>query len=939
MRNPLIVLIVACMTYCKAQIQPGIYGQNANLTATVGINNNAGGLLDNYWKTTGPLSAQNYVKESRVEFMRYGGIQVEQDCQLDGSPTTPNSNIDLTIRDYIAKAKAMQDNNMTPMMTLPLRIVPITIPDFTVAAQKAALLVQNVNNTLTATPKPGGGNYAAVKYWVYSNEPEAGSNHNYDNANAPQIIHDYIKAYYTEVMAIWQPAWGTPKFVGPELLSYDNYDHGAPLKVDKLIQQLLGIPNPYSVTYSITPYINVFSWHYYPFNDESSADPNIPAPTRANVVNYLGTGAPSSANTFTTRPLIQDINEIKSWLPAGIEIAITEVNICHKNDVANTYTPAASGTDDLVTGNGANSFIAGQFWAEMLSICMEGNVNIVNFWSSIEGCDTQAGCTDPNYKTNIGYLNSDPNKVDGIGAKKSTYHHFKMLSDNFRGQYYKGAYVQNGVTPAPTFSNGIKAFASVEAAGVKIMVLNQNEQAYNYHINFSGTSNAAGRVTLNFPAISSNSLIAGTMTNTAYNSTISIPARSTVLLTFDCHGDFASLVDYTEADAIGGIAPRYKFIGNTPVDQNTFNCRLTGGIGGNISSKTTYTNDTVYVSSDLKLMGSSVLTFSNCIVIMAEGTKIEVNPNNTLKIVNTTIVGCSGKTWKGIEMKGNYQSGLRLLVENSAILNAIVAVKAEKTGDLKITKSVLANGQTAIELDRCEAFTITENLIVGFNTGVRTGKTKADFVSTISDNRFIDMKTALAFVDDNHNKLDVFCNAFLYRQEGIKSQNTDLKEFGTASVGAGNMFFKLSAGTPVDFLDHSGISTKYFYDPSKIVEFSSPSVMNIPTVMAATDRVCKQAFATNCTSWTIGIKEQTNMAHDGLQIYPNPSSGMFNLIASNLHGEYTLNIHDVLGRLINTKKLNLDSGKIVTFEILSGGLYFVTLENKENRITKKVTVE
>jgi hypothetical protein len=61
------------LTYCKAQISPGIFRQNANLTATVGTDPNAGGLLDNYWQTTGTLSAQNYVKESRVEFMRYVG--------------------------------------------------------------------------------------------------------------------------------------------------------------------------------------------------------------------------------------------------------------------------------------------------------------------------------------------------------------------------------------------------------------------------------------------------------------------------------------------------------------------------------------------------------------------------------------------------------------------------------------------------------------------------------------------------------------------------------------------------------------------------------------------------------------------------------------------------------------------------------------------------
>jgi hypothetical protein len=105
----------------SSQAQPlnTAFGQNANLTDTVGTNLFAGGKLQNYWQTSGALAGQNAIQTAFVQFMRYGGIQVEEDCLIDGDPTVPTSNIGRTIEDYFRKAKYMQNNGMTPMMTLP----------------------------------------------------------------------------------------------------------------------------------------------------------------------------------------------------------------------------------------------------------------------------------------------------------------------------------------------------------------------------------------------------------------------------------------------------------------------------------------------------------------------------------------------------------------------------------------------------------------------------------------------------------------------------------------------------------------------------------------------------------------------------------------------------------------------------------------------------
>src|ERR1043165_1089464 len=130
-------------------INTGIFGQNANLTATVGTNTTAGGHLDEYWNRYGTYSGQDYIYESKVKYMRYGGIQVEEDCEIDGIVGT-SSNLDATIADYINKAKAMQENDIEPMLTLPLKYNTGSGPIFSVndAADQAALLVYEVNTTL-----------------------------------------------------------------------------------------------------------------------------------------------------------------------------------------------------------------------------------------------------------------------------------------------------------------------------------------------------------------------------------------------------------------------------------------------------------------------------------------------------------------------------------------------------------------------------------------------------------------------------------------------------------------------------------------------------------------------------------------------------------------------------------------------------------------------
>lgn len=574
MKKLLLLSMLCFYFYGTAQIiNPGIFGQNAQLTKEVGTNTTINGKLDLFWERYGVNSGQNYILESKTQFMRYDGNQVETFCLIDGAPTQGPinpSNLYTTIQDYIKKAKAMEDNGIEPMLALPLKFVAPTMTTFAQVATQAAQLVLYVNNGLTATPNTyTGGFYKPVVFWIYSNEPDLpGGNHPYDGYDAAQQIHAYILEYYTKVNSIWNPAWNTtytgPQYVGPELYAFDNWDHnsgGSTNKVKQLIEQLTGHYNqvdgtttgPTSDDFDIRSMISVFTWHYYPFNDESFDSPTsyIPKPTRSNVIDALATGAPRPADGLLTSTLAADIALIRGLLTptySYIKLGITEANICHINDVGVGTNPTL-GSDDLITGNGANSLIAGQFWAEMMSICMKESVSHLDFWSSLEG--------NGDYKTNVGFLNSDPAKFGGEGGKKPTYQHFKLLADNFNAQHVPSTFQS---TSLPVNQPNVKAFAAQSGNRVAVMILNQSLFDYDFSVKLDGTtSSSALNISFGMSFTPSPAPYVGSGSDANH---LKIKNQSTVLLLFDCKGNISERYDYTITNAQNNEAPQQTTFGN-----------------------------------------------------------------------------------------------------------------------------------------------------------------------------------------------------------------------------------------------------------------------------------------------------------------------------------------------------------------------------------------
>ena len=87
-----------------------------------------------------------------------------------------------------------------------------------------------------------------------------------------------------------------------------------------------------------------------------------------------------------------------------------------------------------------------------------------------------------------------------------------------------------------------------------------------------------------------------------------------------------------------------------------------------------------------------------------------------------------------------------------------------------------------------------------------------------------------------------------------------------------------------------------------------------------------------------GVLNVNDFLHSPLKLWPQPCSGSFELLLP-MQGEYTVNIHNALGRLVHTQTLN-QSRTVVTIETLPPGVYSLTvLSDNGLRWSRKLLVE
>jgi hypothetical protein len=429
---------------------------------------------------------------------------------------------------YLKMIDAVRANGMEPVIQVPFHMNRYT-------AAQAAEIVKFINIT----------NNRAVKYFIIGNEP----NLEYKYTEANQVT-TYIKEFAT-AMKLVDP---TILIVGPELAWYDS----------RILNDLTnpGSSNITGLDANGHYFLDILTFHTYPFNGTQ---------TRSDVITKLMAVNGFNDNLIDINKHIGIANSYHNRLaPYALRAAVTEANIDYIN----------SPTDDLY-GVGANSFIGGQFWAELLAIGMKNHLEFVNLWSVSEGGDN-AG--------DIGFIDKSSNK-------KPTYYHFKMMAENFRGVYCSGT---------DNVSN-VKAFGSKIDNQIVVMIMNQDQATnfkYTVRLN-TGTIIAPNALDINIDA------------NVSKEFTDNIENQSTTLLIFDGLGNIVKKEEYKlSAQAVAHLPPSIILYASGPGlvttvanMSNDFDMKVSPNpSNGSINIKIKNTNTTEAKINIFNIMGQLVST-------------------------------------------------------------------------------------------------------------------------------------------------------------------------------------------------------------------------------------------------------------------------------------------------------------------------------------------
>jgi hypothetical protein len=366
---------------------------------------------------------------------------------------------------YLKIIDSVRANGMEPVIQVPYNAGQYT-------AQQAAAVVTYINVTM--------GRH--VKYWIISNEPNLG----FGYTNASQIAN-YFKPFASAMKNV-DPSI---LIVGPEVAWLDQ----------NIMNGLTNPGGPDDITgkdASGRYYLDVISFHTYPFSGGQ---------TRTDLITKLTSSGGLQSNLTYLNSKVAACNSFHGRTGASVlKTAITEANVDYQNP-----------TSDNINGLGVNSFIGGQFMAEMFGIGLKNSVDFINVWSVIEG-------------NGLGYMDNS------TGKKKPLYYHFKMLAENFSGTYADGT----------TNQANVKSFGCKDGQHIAVLVMNEDQSNnYNYTVRLN-TSPASGSNALK---ININAAVPTEYTDVISN-------QSSVLLVFNTSGTIIKKYVYSlNGNATADIGP------------------------------------------------------------------------------------------------------------------------------------------------------------------------------------------------------------------------------------------------------------------------------------------------------------------------------------------------------------------------------------------------
>ena len=544
-------------------IKSSVFGQNAWYINVANLNPSA----DIPWSE---------VEASGVKYVRIGGIEPN----FFPMYTWDVNDLSITLNSEVQKLTSVIDKireyHMEPIVQVGYDPLP--------ACTTAGAPTQPLNGLTRTQQATIAGNLVGflknyysinkIKYWVIANEPNHGKScgtqrgewggYSWNTSSDAVKIAEYIKEFSVKMKTADEDI----KIMGPELNYYD------PNIMNKLLNggtSAENITGSFTIGSNTHYYIDYVTFHYYPFASNSIG-------SRTDVITNL-----RNANQFSAR-----IQEVKDKFSVGnplahrtlsnLGIGITEANL-------NYLSSNGQGSPGL----SSETFLGGQFWAEMMSIAMEKGIDFLNFWSIKEG-----GL--------LSYINSN-------NEKRPSYHHFSMIANNFKGTYYPS-------TASPT---NLKAFASKSSNEVVVMLLNQNTSTQTYTIDLNSTTNGTIRFSTG---------IVGTFQ-------CEIAGEATSLLRFDLSGTLIQHTSYS----INDPAPS-NFTYNHSTTYNNYTVSGTETWNTSRSLKGTLTvNGTLNIIANLEVAPGAIIIVNGV---------LNVSNNAFIKPIGN----CPGP-WEGLQVNYN----------------------------------------------------------------------------------------------------------------------------------------------------------------------------------------------------------------------------------------------------------------------------------------------
>jgi hypothetical protein len=345
-------------------------------------------------------------------------------------------------------------------------------------ADTAAELVRFINVTMKRN----------VKFWSIGNEPDLPPPNGYGYYTASPVA-DYTRQFAEKMKRVDS----TIVTLGPELTYYDDRNN--------LISELTTPGGYYDITGRVPGhsyyYLDIITFHSYPFGGKQ---------TRDELITNLRDPWHISHMLDLLKERLDSCNKFHHRGKNALKIALTETNMNYTN------------SPDIELN--AHGFLCGQFWCELMGVGMEKGVEFLAFWSVIEN--------------SLGYIDEKTGKL------WPTYHHYKLMTEYFRGVYYRSESVQ------PT--RDLKIIAAADSQRISIMILNQRNKGSKYHFSLQvGPIENPEQAEHHFRIVN----IAGVKNGFAYEN--EIEDESTTLLVFNLEGSLVKKIEYKKSDGKNAV--------------------------------------------------------------------------------------------------------------------------------------------------------------------------------------------------------------------------------------------------------------------------------------------------------------------------------------------------------------------------------------------------